>query len=85
MTRLEDKVSKCTTWKQLFHAALAADEANEPYAKGVYFSGIRFCSAELLNQRLHEVRNGKAALTTITRNHGLRAKAEQLLMKSTKV
>ena len=82
MTRLEEKVERCSTWKQLFHAVLTADEANEPRQKGIYYSNYRFCSAELLHQRLHRVRNGGAPINTITRNHGLREKVSMLLSLS---
>ena len=78
MTRLSEKVKTCSTWKQLHHAALAADEANEPYEKGVYYSNYRFCSGEMLNERIHAVRNG-APVNIITRNHGLREKVQELL------
>jgi len=81
MTRLADKVMRCSTWKQLHHAVLAADEANEPNAKGVYYSGYRFCSAERLNRKIHEVRGG-APVSIITRNHGLRDKVVELLSHS---
>lgn len=82
MSRLQQKVEKCTTWKQLFHAALAADEANEPNNKGVYTSRWRFISAEELNAILHQVRDGMAPIWHVTRNHGLRAKAQELLNKT---
>jgi hypothetical protein len=78
MTRLADNVALCKTWKQLHHAALTADEANEPRDKGVYYSGLRFCSAERLNSRIHDVRAG-GSINRITRNHGLRAKVVELL------
>lgn len=78
-TRLGIRVAKCTTWAQLFRAALSADEANEPNQRGVYYSGWRFCSADALNLKLKQVRDGKAPLNTITRNHGLREKAAELL------
>jgi hypothetical protein len=78
MSRLADKVEKCTTWKQLHHAALSADEANEPLSKGVYYSGLRFCSASQRNSKIHDVRNG-GAITQITRGFGLRKKVQELL------
>lgn len=78
MTRLADKIVQCKTWKQLHHAALSADEANEPIEKGIYYSGLRFCSAERLNSRIHDVRAG-GSVNRITRNHGLRAKVIELL------
>lgn len=78
MSRLADKVAQCSSWKQLFHAALAADEANELNKKGIYYSNLRFCSADKLNTLLHQVRDG-APLNTITRQYGLRQKVQELM------
>ena len=80
MIGFDEKVSNCISWKQLFHVALAANEANEPSVKGIYYSCLRFCSANRLNSLLHDVRNGDRPLHHITRNYGLRKKVIELMV-----
>lgn len=83
MPHFAERVAQCSTWKQLHHVALSADVANHPYERGVYFSNWRFCSAELLNQKIHAVRQG-ASIREVTRNYGLRAKVIELLAQQAK-